>query len=147
MLKTDSQILQILGRYFSYGFGANYYDDPFVIIQSISYFLFFEAVVIKSKTINFISRGVIEAYLIHANIYFREFEFKLFGLTSDYFDYSIVFYTLLIAIVIFIFSIFIFYIRKLLVNFILKISKKIKITNKIIENYHRRKISFDTFIN
>ena len=57
-----------------------YYDNPFVIICSILFFLFFKNLNIKSsKVINLISSTVLGVYLIHNNKLLRGFVFDCFG--------------------------------------------------------------------
>ena len=42
-----------------------YYSNPFIILQSIAYFLIFEQMNIKSKIVNIISKLTLGIYLVH----------------------------------------------------------------------------------
>lgn len=49
-----------------------YYSNPLVLIQTISYFIFFSTLKINNKTINNIARYILGVYLIHDNSLIRD---------------------------------------------------------------------------
>ena len=59
------------------------YSTPLVIIQSISYFLYFETLKIKSKKINILASVTLGVYLIHDNTYIRNIIYKAIKINSN----------------------------------------------------------------
>ena len=59
------------------------YSTPLVIIQSISYFLYFETLRIKNKKINILASVTLGVYLIHDNTYIRNIIYKAIKINSN----------------------------------------------------------------
>ena len=91
------------------------YSSPFVIIQSISYFLLFYNLNINSKFINNISKYILGVYLIHDNSLVRNL---LSNFISNSINYTSIFN---IIILVFTYSIIIFICSYLINYFIIKI--------------------------
>ncbi len=89
------------------------YSNPFVIIQSICYFLLFSTFNFKNKFINTISPLVFGVYLIHDNRMMRSQIYEWFNVTSPEFYASnkVILYLLLTGIIIFTACIIIEFIR------------------------------------
>ena len=79
------------------------YNNPFIIMQSISYFLFFETINFKNRFINKIAGLTTGIYLIHMNQYVKLFLYK--WLKID--DISIVHIRFLIYVLFIVFLIFV----------------------------------------
>ena len=113
------------------------YSNPFVIIQTISYFLFFESFDFKSKIINNISKLTFGVYLIHNNQYIRYYLFKWLKIDNGIVNsYTFIIYCFVMTFVIFILCSFIEWIRQKIFKFIY---------NRKISNRFRKK--FYTYIN
>lgn len=109
------------------------YSTPFVIIQTISYFLFFETLKLKNKTINFLSSCVFGVYLFHENSYVRLWIYKFLKIDSgDLTIYNIFLRVLLGIIFIFVVGIVIEIVRKLLFRLLLRL-KPIKIIKEKLD--------------
>lgn len=120
------------------------YSSPFIIIQSISYFLFFETLNIKNKFINFLSSCTFGIYLFHDNPYIRNIIYKIFLIDAGKFSSYNMFLNMFIAIVyIFIIGILIEIIRK----FIFWLLLKFKLTQNIINKFKDFINSFNFKIN
>lgn len=79
------------------------YSNPFIVIQSIAYFLFFNTLTIKSKIINSISKLTFGVYLIHDNIFVRQRLYMYLKIGDRIiYSYKFLIYIILIAISIFI---------------------------------------------
>ncbi len=130
---------------FFHDFGDNlrnyftYYSSPFVIIQSVCYFLWFGTLTIKSKFINFIASLVFGVYLIHDNDFIRPIIYRWLGIDIGAMITGnlIVFKVFIYALLIFVVCIIVEFIRSKLFKFISnrKIVKKInfKIKKYILE--------------
>ncbi len=128
----DSSILSNIGTIIS-SFALNY-NSPFVILQTIFYFLFFGTLNIKRKSINFIGSLTMGVYLFHDNAYFKKVLFAPFQLKKHMMTLSILPYSVLIVIIIFVCGIGVEFLRSVLTEFL----KKRKIVKKIgrkINNY------------
>ena len=105
------------------------YNNPIIIIQSISFFLLFGTFQFKNKTINKISSLTFGIYLIHENYYIRQKLYKWLGIVIEHTTYqgTIIFKVFLLAMVIFVGCSIIEWLRQLLFKSIstLKILKKI----------------------
>lgn len=111
------------------------YSTPFVIIQSVCYFLFFETLNIKSKFINYISSCTFGIYLFHDNSYVRNIIFKVLLIDiGPYDEYYMLIRMVIVLIWIFIAGVIIESIRKLFIMLIRK-TKTYKNTTNKIENY------------
>ena len=87
------------------------YSNPFIIIQSIAFFELFNTIEIKNRLINYLSKYVFGIYLFHDNPIVRK-NIYVFLKIDQPFNNSIMFiYIFLVAIIIFIFGIFIDIIR------------------------------------
>lgn len=104
------------------------YNNPFIMIESICYFLFFSLLNIKSKCINKISANTLGVYLIHDNSYIRTKIYSLLGFKCISYNTSIIIKMLLSTVIIFVICYLIECIRKIVFNFIYnrKISFKIR---------------------
>jgi surface polysaccharide O-acyltransferase-like enzyme len=117
------------------------YDNIFVLLSSISLFMFFKGIRIKSKFINSISPLVFGVYLIHDHRYVRDFIYSKIFKTSEYYNSSFLLINAVLSILtIFIVCITIEYLRvsvfNKMENIIIEkiINCKITIKNKFQEN-------------
>ncbi len=107
----------------------NSFGSPILIMQTVSYFLFFSTITFKNKLINKISRYTLGIYLIHENVYVRD---NLYGLLRCFnverFQSKQVLMIFIIAIIIFIVCALIEMMRQLIFKFIYnrKISHKFR---------------------
>jgi len=120
------------------------YSSPFVMVQSVCYFLLFETLNIKSKVINFLSSCTFGIYLFHDNNFVRNIIYKLFLIDSGKFSGYNIFLGIFITIVyIFIIGVLIEIIRK----FIFWLLLKCKIIQSIINKFKEFINSFNFKIN
>lgn len=109
------------------------YSNPIVIIQSISFFAFFETLNFKSKLVNTLSRLTLGVYIIHDNPYVRKNIYKWIRIDGEQvISYKYVLYALLAAAIIYIGCSLIEWIRQLLFKGI----SKLKLSKKIREKYY-----------
>ena len=107
------------------------YSNPFVIIQSISYFCLFETFKIKNKFINKIASLTIGIYLIHDNHFIRENIYRWLKIDNGMiYSYKFIIYVIGISIIIFMVSTFIEFIRKIIIQFICRTKISTSIRNK-----------------
>ncbi len=104
------------------------YNNPLILLSTLSYFLFFESIKFNNKLINKIAATVFGTYLIHENNYIKIEIFKLFRLVQESYSYKVIIKIFIASITIFIACTIIEFIRQLIFKFIykLKISKKIR---------------------
>ena len=97
------------------------YENPFIILQAVSFFLFFETLNIKnSKIINRIASTTLGIYMIHDNTLIRGNIYRWLKINNGpIYSTSFIFYILLSAIIIFAVCMIIDFIRQFLV-FIIK---------------------------
>lgn len=120
------------------------YASPFVIIQAIFYFLYFETLNIKSKFINFISSCTFGIYLFHDNNYVRSIIYKALMIDYGTFqNYNMLGRLFIVAIIIFIIGVIIESLRKLLIWILFKIP----LTNKIVDKIKNFINSFNFKVN
>lgn len=81
--------------------GVYSYNFIFVILASISLFLFFKELEIKSNIINTISTLTLGIYLIHDHPYIRENIYKFLNYSRYFNTNKFIFYTILMIIIIF----------------------------------------------
>lgn len=123
---TNKYIQQIA----SYIASSQYnYSTPIAIIQSISYFLYFETLNLKNNFINKVASIILGIYLIHDNMYIRTFLYKLIRIdTGKQQAFSSLFWMLIAGIGIFLSCLLIELLRskltKMISNF--KTIKKMK---------------------
>lgn len=99
----------------------NSFGSPILIIQTMSYFLFFETLDFKNKFINKISKYTLGVYLIHENIYVRDNMYGLIGCFNvKNFKLKEVLMIFFVAIIIFVVCLIIEMIRQLIFKFIYK---------------------------
>lgn len=55
------------------------YNSPFIVTSSIAFFLFFASLKIKSHVINTIAASTFSVYLIHENVYLRNYLYTYFN--------------------------------------------------------------------
>lgn len=109
------------------------YSNPFVMLQSISYFCFFSMLNIKSKFINGVSKLTLGVYLIHDNqlLKNRIGIYQLLGIgTSPIYSFSYLFYVIVIIIFIFVSGLIIEWVRQKIFKFIYNRNFAIKIREK-----------------
>lgn len=100
--------------------GKYSYNFILIFISSISLFLLFKEIKIKSNFINKLSSLTLGVYLIHDHGYIRAFIYKALGY-DNYFNTSMfLLYTLMIIVAIYISASTIEYIRQVLFNYIPK---------------------------
>lgn len=104
------------------------YSNPFIIIESVLFFLFFSLLNIKSKLINIIASTTLGVYLIHDNMYLRRILFNWLGFTQDSYSVSILIKIFICTFLIFFICSLIEYIRQKIFQFVYnrKISKKFR---------------------
>ena len=131
LISFDSDIIREIGYFFRQG--CELYSGIFVIIQSLSYFLFFETLSLKNRFINHIASLTFGVYLIHENILVRNQLYKFLKLDVNYVMTSniIILRILLYAVAIFVICILIEQLRVLLIKFVNKGKIVIKLKNKI----------------
>lgn len=108
------------------------YSNPFVIIQSISYFLFFSTLHFKNKVVNYLAKSSLEIYLIHENYYVCTNIYSILN-TKQWLKYSnitIITYIFGLTIIFYILCIIISLIRM----YLFKGLSKTNLLNKIINN-------------
>jgi len=108
-----------------------YYSAPFVVLQSLCYFLWFGTLNFKCKFINLIATLVFGVYLIHDNDYLRDHLYKWLGLdvSQHMIGWDVILQVFICAIIIFVICSLIEFVRQQLFKFIgnLKIIEKIKL--------------------
>ena len=104
------------------------YSSPFIIIESVLFFLFFSLLNIKSKFINIVSSTTLGVYLIHDNMYIRKILYEGLGFTQDIYSVSILLKVFACTFLIFIGCSLIEFIRQKIFKFIYnrKISQKFR---------------------
>lgn len=107
---------------------SNAYNNPLLIITTISYFLFFSTINFKSKFINLVSKLTLGVYLIHDNVYIRSRIYGWFGFNSSSYSCAIIPKMIVVTFVIFIGCSIIELVRQSVFKFIYrrKLSKKIR---------------------
>lgn len=107
---------------------SNSYNNPFLIITSTAYFLYFGTFHFQNKFINLVSKLTLGVYLIHDNIYVRERIYDWLGFKSNSYSCSILLKILLFTFLIFISCSIIEWIRQKVFYFIYtrKKSKKFR---------------------
>ena len=111
-----------------------WYSNPFVIIQTVAYLLFFNTLNIKSKLINMLSSLTCGIYLIHDNVYVRNLIYVQLGVDKGpIYSTRFVLYILLVTVVIYVVCAVIEFCRQLLFKFIKERKISIKLRNKFNE--------------
>lgn len=130
LLNINSLVDEIANNFISLSLA---YSNPFVIIQAVSFFLFFSTLNIKSIIINSISKLTIGIYLIHDNNLIREHLYKITNIDGgDVNSYRFFFYAILVAAAIFIVCAIIEKIRQCIFRFIYNR----KLSSKVREKYY-----------
>lgn len=123
--------LDTISKYINYS--SLNYSNPFIMIQSIAYFLFFTTLKINSKWIPKFSKLMLGIYFIHENNYVRKYLYSWLSLNSIRREnISFFIYMLAIAIAIFLVCTVIEWIRQ----FIFKLIYERKLSKKIREKYY-----------
>ncbi len=93
-----------------------HYDNPLIIIGSISYFMFFVLLKFRSRAINILASSVMSVYIIHETGVFRSTLYSWFSLNKlkYVFSYKIFIRVLFIAVAIFIGATVVDFVRKIL---------------------------------
>ena len=106
-----------------------YYNNPFIIIQSVCYYCFFESLDFKSKIVNNLSKLTLGVYMIHDNNFIRPYISKIPGISvSKIYSYSFISYLFSVAITLYLVCSLIEYLRQVIFKFIynLKLSEKFR---------------------
>lgn len=114
-----------------------------VILQSISYFLFFKNLKIKSRIINALSLATNEVYLFHMNKSFRKDLYFILGLNLSNYTIRDVPKIVWVIIQIYFIGIIIFFIR----IFIIKTISNNKYIMKLKQKIERKCNMFDEIMN
>lgn len=139
LLLSSHSILREIGRLLT---SLPEYDNPILIVQTLSYFLLFETLSFKNKFINKIAACSFGVYLIHDNILIRRYLYRFFFIGNYSATLSQIFIRILVGtIIVFTLGIIIEMIRKKLFFYIenRKISKRI--SNKIKEYFISIKVN------
>ena len=113
------------------------YENPFIILQAISLFLYFESLTINSRFINKVASLVFGVYLIHDHIYLRNHIYNWLKIKDIIIkDTFFIFYIFLSVLIIFIICCIIEYIRQVIFKFMHKRKIAIKYRKKIY-NYFK----------
>jgi len=125
------------------------YDNPLVVIGSVSFFLMFSLLKFKSKFINILSAVVFPIYLIHETDVFRPVLYSWFGLNklSNVSSYKIFIWVAIIVLTIFIGCVIIDYMRKFILFGFNKIINYIKSIRTIKEKYSLLCDKIDAWMN
>lgn len=105
------------------------YSNPFVILQTITYFLFFESLSINSKFINKVAGLTLGIYLIHNNKYLTLFLYKWLKIDNGIVtSYKFIFYVFGMVFVIFTGCAIIELVRQIIFKFVYNrnLSKKFR---------------------
>lgn len=107
---------------------SNSYNNPFLIVTTISYFLFFSTIHFRNKFINRVSRLTLGVYLIHENLYIRPRLYGWFGFNSVRYSCAILPKMIIVTLVIFFGCSILEFIRQSAFKFIYrrKLSQKIR---------------------
>ncbi len=106
--------------------------SPLVLIQSISYFLFFKNMSFNSRVINFIGGTTFGIYLLHENRYIRDNLFEWLNMSSHANGgIKLVCMVILLGIIIFISCMTVEIIRKAIYKFFYKRKFALKLRNKV----------------
>ena len=118
LVVMDNSLLREIG---SYLFNNNrLYSNPVVIVQSIFYFLYFSTLEIKNSKINFVSRVVLDVYLIHENYYmiFYIYEVLQTKIWGQFGLYNLILLVIMWTLIIFIACILLGLIRDFIFDFV-----------------------------
>ncbi len=125
-LLSGGEIASYIGRTYSVAF--NQYDNPLVVLQSLSYFMIFGYLNLKSRLINVISSTTFGIYLIHENIFLRYNMYRIFKFPAVAVSKMVFVRVFLVTIIIFTICFIIDFIRQKLFKKIydLKLSKRFR---------------------
>lgn len=116
---------KLISNYIKWACGN--YSCPFVVIQSVAYFLYFGTLQFNSTLINKIASLTFGIYLIHDNNFVREKIYIWLKINNGpIYSYSFVIYMIIVSIIIFVVCMLIEFIRQI-------ISKKIQNLRPIIK--------------
>ena len=140
LVKIDSTVFQEFGYIFLDSFTS--YCSPIVILQTISYFLFFRELKIRNRIINKISSCTFGIYLIHENNQISSVLYDKIGLLSKHtYHYNLIPKILIIAICIFLVCWVIDYVRQTIFKLIYKTKIIKKIRKKIKKDFNSLKFN------
>ena len=106
------------------------YNNPFVLIQSIAYFLLFSTFKFKNRFINGVAALTIGVYLIHDNNYIRSYIYTWLNVNNTLVtSFTSLLWFILLALIIFIMCAIIEFIRQKLFLFIYNRKLSIKLRN------------------
>ena len=115
-LLNNDGLIKTIGNNLSYSYIRSVYDDPLVVLASISYFLMFKNIKLKSKIINFLAKSTNETYLIHMNKSIRPTLYTFLGLNLASYDITSIPLAIKISIIIMLFSCLVYYLRQYLIK-------------------------------
>ncbi len=110
------------------------YINPFTVVATVFYFIYFSKLNFNNKFINKISGYVFGIYLVHDNKYVRGILYNYLGFNNQYYNISILPKVLLCSILIFLISLIIEIIRQFIFKFIYKRKISFKFRN-VVKNY------------
>lgn len=111
-----------ISRVLGYNWGIYSYNYILVYISSISLFLLFKEINIKSNFINRLSSLTLGVYLIHDHVYVRKFIYGFLGYENSFNKDNFIIYTFIVVGIIYFISSIIEYIRQGLSKFIKNIN-------------------------
>ncbi len=131
LTKINSSILNYIGTTLSASL-LNY-SNPLVVIQSVSFFLFFGTLTIKGRWINKLSALTFGIYLFHDNYYFKQIIYTPFHIGNYLNSFMLIPYCIFVALIIFGAGLLCEFLRTRLVSFI----KKRKVVQSFFKKFDR----------
>lgn len=119
LIEINSSIFQELGYIISESYTS--FCSPIVVIQTVSFFLFFSCLTIKNKLINKIATCTFGVYLIHENIHLQQLIYKPFGfLQKGKYSYGVILKIVYFSVIVFFVCWIIEFLRQVIFKFIYK---------------------------
>lgn len=110
---------------------SNLYSNPFIIFESVVFFLIFSVLDIQSKIINSVSKLTFGVYLIHDNIFLSKYLYKWLKIDNGPIEsFSFIINIFVSTILIFLVCAIIEYIRQFIFKFIYNRKISVKMRNK-----------------
>ncbi len=134
LITMENSLIQKIGNDFIKNYRS--FSNPFIILQTICYFLYFQTLTIKSKKINAIAKHTLDVYLIHENYYviMRLYWYLKTGLWHQWSGYIVILLVIFVPIIIFGICILISMLKTKLFQFISN-RKIIKRTKRKVYQY------------
>lgn len=119
------------------------YSNPFIIMQTIVFFLFFGTLNFHSKLINKLSRYTLEVYLIHDSGFIRPYLYKWLRIQRENItSYRFILYVFIVVLGVYIACSFMGMIRQALFRFIYNRKVAMSIRKKYYDKVEKVKIKF-----